>query len=61
VVQVLATVQAGRVVASDLRFARSGLDARSRRALQQSVEAALAGYDCPGNHRFEQEFNFRLE
>lgn len=58
---VTATVKAGRVVASELQFTRSGLDGRTRRSLQHSVESALASYQCPGDHVFEQDFAFRLE
>jgi hypothetical protein len=58
---VLATVSGGRVVGTEFKVTAAGLDARSRRALQRSVEAALDGYDCPGEHRFVQEFSFRLD
>jgi hypothetical protein len=58
---VTATVKAGRVVTSEIQFTRSGLDSRTRRSLQHSVESALAGYQCPGEHVFEQDFAFRLD
>lgn len=61
VLQVLATVRGGRVVASEFRVAQGALDARSRRALQRSVESALAGYQCQGDATFQQDFAFRLE
>lgn len=61
VLQVLATVRGGRVVASEFRVAQGALDARSRRALQRSVESALAGYQCQGDAMFQQDFAFRLE
>lgn len=58
---VTATVRGGRVVATELQFTRSGIDSRTRRSLQHSVETALAGYQCPGDHVFEQDFAFKLE
>ncbi len=61
VLHALATVRGGRVVASEIRVAQGALDSRTRRALQHSVEAALAGYQCAGNAMFEQDFAFRLD
>jgi hypothetical protein len=48
-------------VGSDIRVTQGALDAKSRRALQRSVETALAGYQCAGDALFEQEFAFRLD
>lgn len=62
VLRVLATVQAGRVSAVQLLAIQGSLDARTRRALLGSVERALRdGYECPGEHRFEQEFRFKID
>lgn len=57
-----ATVRAGRVVASDVQSLKGGLDRRARRAFVDAIETALRDtYVCPGNHLFEQEFEFRVE
>jgi len=61
VLHAVATVRGGRVVGSDIRVTQGALDAKSRRALQRSVETALAGYQCVGDALFEQEFAFRLD
>jgi hypothetical protein len=61
VLQVVATVRGGRVVGSEFRVTQGALDSKSRRALQRSVEAALAGYQCQGDAMFQQDFAFRLE
>lgn len=61
--RVLAEVQSGRVSSLQFLSARgAGLDARTRRALQGAIDATLRqGYVCPGHHRFEQEFHFRID
>ena len=61
VLQVLATVRGGRVVGSDVRVMQGALDGKTRRSLQRSVEAALAGYQCQGDAMFQQDFAFRLD
>jgi hypothetical protein len=61
VLQVMATVRGGRVVGSDFRVAQGALDGKTRRSLQRSVEAALAGYQCLGDAMFQQDFAFRLD
>lgn len=61
ILQAQAVVQSGRVVSASVRVTQGVVDARTRRALIHAVEAALAGYDCPGEQRFEQEFSFRVE
>lgn len=60
-VHAVATVHGGRVVGTELSIAGAALDARSKRALKQAVESALAGYHCPGDHQFQQDFSFRLD
>jgi periplasmic protein TonB len=38
------------------------MDSRTRRAFTQSIETALKQhYVCPGNHRFQQDFGFRVD
>jgi hypothetical protein len=61
VLQAVATVQGGRMVGTEIRVVQGSMDARTRRALTHAVEAALAGYRCPGDQRFQQEFSFRIE
>jgi hypothetical protein len=61
VLQVLATVRGGRVVGSEVRIAQGAPDGKTRRALQRSVESALAGYQCQGDAVFQQDFAFRLD
>lgn len=61
VLQVMATVRGGRVVGSDFRVAQGAMDGKTRRALQRSVETALAGYQCQGDAMFQQDFAFRLD
>lgn len=60
-VHALATVRGGRVVSTELSIAGAALDPRSKRALKQAVEGALAGYHCPGDHQFQQDFAFQLD
>jgi len=58
----VATVQAGRVVSTEIQSLRGGLDAKTRRSLHAAIDGALRdSYECPGDHRFEQEFRFRVE
>lgn len=61
VLNVVATVRGGRVVGSEFRVTQGALDSKSRRALQRSVESALAGYQCQGDATFQQDFAFRLD
>jgi hypothetical protein len=61
VLQVVATVRAGRVVGSEFRAVQGVMDGKTRRALQRSVESALAGYQCQGDAVFQQDFAFRLD
>lgn len=61
VLHVIATVRGGRVVGSEVRVTQGALDSKARRALQRSVEAALAGYQCQGDAMFQQDFAFRLD
>ncbi len=58
----VATVKAGRVTAVEITSLRGGVDRKAQRALVQSIEAALRDtYEGPGDHVFEQEFQFKIE
>lgn len=60
--QVRATVRDGRVRSITHRAMQFSqpIPTRELLALMASVEKALASYDCPGNHLFEQGFRFVL-
>lgn len=58
----IATVKAGRVTAVEITSLRGGVDRKAQRALVQAIEATLRDtYECPGDHVFEQEFQFKIE
>ncbi|MCE4553553.1 hypothetical protein [Pelomonas cellulosilytica] len=58
----VATVKAGRVSSVEITSLRGGVDRKAQRALVQAIEATLRDtYECPGDHVFEQEFQFRIE
>lgn len=58
----IATVKAGRVVDVQFQSLRGGVDRKAQRALTQAIEATLREtYECPGDHVFEQEFQFKIE
>jgi protein TonB len=62
--KVQATVKAGRVVSVEWTGMqmRGGNDRKAQRAMQQSIQATLTDtYECPGDHVFEQEFQFKIE
>ena len=62
--KVQATVKAGRVTAVEITSAqmRGGNDRKVQRALIGAITSALQDtYECPGDHIFEQEFQFRIE
>lgn len=57
-----ATVKAGRVASVEITPLRGGVDRRAQRALIQAITDTLKDtYECPGDHVFEQEFQFRIE
>ena len=58
----VATVKQGRVTAVEITSLRGGVDRKAQRALLQAIEATLRDtYECPGDHVFEQEFQFKIE
>ncbi len=60
--RVQATVHAGRVTATEFTVLAGAMDPKTRRALQSAIANTLRDtYECPGEHRFEQEFNVRIE
>jgi len=57
-----ATVRAGRVASVEITSLRGGVDRKAQRALVQAIEQTLREtYECPGDHVFEQEFQFKIE
>jgi hypothetical protein len=60
--RVLATVRDGRVrsIAHRSIQTNQAIPTRELFVLLSSVETALAGYECPGEHVFEQSFRFVL-
>jgi len=59
--KVTATVKAGRVVDIVFVSLRAGVDRKAQRALTAAIESTLKEtYECPGDHVFEQEFQFRI-
>ncbi|MBB2484058.1 hypothetical protein H5407_02345 [Mitsuaria sp. WAJ17] len=59
--KVQARLVAGRVAEVEFLSLAGGMDARTRRALQNAVQAALGAYQCRGNQTFEQEFVFNVQ
>jgi protein TonB len=58
----IATVKAGRVVSVELTALRGGVDRKAARAMQQEITRTLQEtYECPGDHVFEQEFQFKID
>ena len=58
----VATVKSGRVTAVEITSLRGGVDRKAQRALIQAIEQTLRdSYECPGDHVFEQEFQFKIE
>ncbi len=55
-----ARLQAGHVADVKVLSSTGGMDARTRRALLDSVQSALGAYQCRGNQGFEQEFVFKI-
>lgn len=58
--RVVGTIRAGRVVGIEVTPLRAGVDPLAQRAFVSSIEQALRTYDCPGDHVFEQAFQFMV-
>ncbi len=59
---VVAGTHAGRVNQVEIRLLRGAMDGRTQRAFRSAIESAMReGYQCPGDVRFSQEFQFRVE
>jgi len=58
----IATVKDGRVTSVEITALRGGVDRKAQRAMTQEITRTLQEtYECPGNHVFEQEFQFKIE
>jgi protein TonB len=58
----VATVKNGRVTSVEFTSLRGGVDRKAARALTQAIQQTLLDtYECPGDHVFEQEFQFKIE
>ena len=58
----VATVKAGRVTSVEITPLRGGVDRKAQRAMTQAITQTLQDtYECPGDHVFEQEFQFKIE
>ncbi|RZJ11356.1 MAG: hypothetical protein EOP39_06565 [Rubrivivax sp.] len=58
----VATVKAGRVTGVEITPLRGGVDRKAQRQLIQAIEQTLREtYECPGDHQFEQEFQFKID
>jgi len=58
----IATVKAGRVTSVEITALRGGVDRKAQRAMTQEITRTLQEtYECPGDHVFEQEFQFKIE
>ncbi len=58
----VADVQGGRVVAVQVLAMGGSMDNRTRRAFSNAIEGTLKSrYVCPGEHRFQQDFAFRVD
>jgi protein TonB len=58
----VATVKSGRVSSVEITSLRGGVDRKAQRAMIQAIESTLRdSYECPGDHVFEQEFQFKID
>lgn len=58
----IATVKAGRVVSVEVTPLRGGVDRKAQRAMINAISSTLQEtYECPGDHTFEQEFQFKID
>ena len=59
---VVAGTHAGRVNQVEIRLLRGAMDGRTQRAFKSAIESTMREtYQCPGDVRFTQEFQFRVE
>ena len=57
----VATVKAGRVTSVEITPLRGGVDRKAQRAMISAITQTLQDtYECPGDHVFEQEFQFKM-
>lgn len=61
VFRVVAEIQAGVPVVVDIRRTTPEIYRHAEGLLQYSLLGALAGYECAGDHVFEQEFQFKIK
>ncbi len=55
-------MKAGRVTSVEITPLRGGVDRKAQRALVQEITRTLQEtYECPGDHVFEQEFQFKID
>lgn len=58
----VATVKAGRVTSVEISAQSGGVDRKAQRMLIAAIESTLREtYECPGDHVFEQEFQFKID
>jgi len=48
-------------VVVDVQRVAGDMDRRTELVVQAMLLRTLAGYECPGDHTFEQEFQFRIQ
>lgn len=58
----VATVKGGRVASVEITPLKGGVDRKAQRAIIQEIQRTLQEtYECPGDHVFEQEFQFKID
>jgi len=53
-----AVVKAGRITSIEVTSLQSGVPREVQRRLVAAITAAMTGYECAGDHVFEQQFDF---
>ncbi len=59
--QLTAEVHAGLPAVAQIRVIDGHLDPRTEAVMHTLLLQALSGYDCPGDHLFDQEFRFKVQ
>lgn len=59
--QLTAEVHAGLPAVAQIRVIDGHLDPRTEAVMHTMLLQALSGYDCPGDHLFDQEFRFKVQ